>query len=73
MNCVNICAICGKPVYSYESQWKNPDEFYAHDACVKALTINFTKGKIPDKRGGVPGPSPFDAAFYLIMTMAPVK
>lgn len=69
MNCVNICAICGKPVYCCDSQWKNSDEFYAHDACVKALTINFAKGKIPDKRGGVPGPSPFDAAFYLLMTM----
>lgn len=39
MNCVNICAICGKPIYSYESQWKNSNEFYAHDACVEALNV----------------------------------
>ena len=66
---INICCICHKPAYSFDRKVFNDDGMVAHSDCFKALTYNFTMGKIRYSRKNTGKITRFDKAFYILMTM----
>lgn len=66
---INICCVCHKPVYSFDRKVSNDDGMVAHSDCFKALTYNFTMGKIPYPRKNENKMTSFDTAFYILLTM----
>lgn len=66
---IRLCAICGKPIYSWDKAWSNDYGQAAHSACFGALMYRFNMGLIPIERFSLKKPRAFDRAFYFLMTM----
>ena len=43
---IKLCCICHKPIYSFDRKVSNDDGMFAHSDCFKALSYNFTMGRI---------------------------